>query len=185
MGVPINTFNPGMLGQQAIGATQTGSWLNTIGTGLGTVSNAIAGGYQARVAANNAKLATEDQQNALSAGQTAAEEEKIKTGSMVASEKVAQAANNLDVNSGSPLAVRQSTQKVGDLDAALIQYNAARTAYGYGIQAADNKAQSHLLQLAGAFNTARGSMNTYASYISGSTALKNQQLGFGAAGVPS
>lgn len=184
MGTPVNSFAPAVLGAQATSATSTGSWLNTIGTGLNAVSNTIAGAYQSRVASNNSKLAMADEQNALAAGRFNESKSLAATGQTVAAEKAGQAANNLDVNTGSTVAVRNSTQKVGDMDAALIRYNAAREAYGYGVQASNEKAKSSLIGLGTGFGIAKGAADTYSSYIAGSTALSNQRLGFGQAGVP-
>jgi len=183
MGVPIST-DPATLARQALGATSTGSWLNSIGLGFEGVSNAVAGAYQAKVASNNARLADADAENALLAGNEAGEQSNLRTDETIGAEKAAQGANGIDVNTGSAVRVRQATADLGEYDAAVIRYNAARAAYGYKQQASDYRTQSTLDKMATGFNIAGDSAKVYSSFISSSTALANQRLNFGISGVP-
>lgn len=178
MGLDISSYDPLSLAKQAMGATATGSWLNTGGAAIGGVANAIAGGYQARVAANNAVLSDYDATNTLAAGRLTEEQSRIKTSQTIAAERTGQAGGNIDVGSGSALKVQEDQQKLGDFDAQLIRYNAERGAYNDRAQAKNYRTQSGLDALATGFGVARDAGKTYASYISGSTALANQALSF-------
>ena len=176
------TATPG-LASTGLDAIGLGSWLNTGATGLSTISNAVAGGYQARVASNNAVLAQADAQSATRAGDFGTERQLLETGQLVGKEKATQGANNVDVNQGSAVDVRDATQNTGALDAAVIRYNAARAAYGYGLQASNYKTQSTMDMLTTGFNALGGGAKTYASYISGASALQDKKLAFDQSGV--
>ena len=184
MTLPISAIAPEGLAQQAASATRFGSWLNTGATALETISNTTAMGYQSRVTANNAALAEQDARSATAAGEQEAEVSRLRTGELVGAQKTAQAANNIDVNSGSPVAVREATQSMGDLDALTIRYNAAKQAYSDRVQSASYRAQSGLMRFGALTSAVGGGAKTYASYISGSNALTNQRLLFGQTGVP-
>ena len=171
-------------GANSLNATQTASWLNTGATALSTIAMATAGGYQSTIASNNAALAEADAANATSAGNYSAEINNLNTGAKVAKEKVSQAANNIDVNVGSAQDVRDATQKIGDLDTAMIHYNAARAAYGYGQQASNYRTQAGLDKMATGLNLIGGSAKTYSSYLAGAQALASNKLKFAQAGVP-
>lgn len=180
----LSAANPTTLAQNAIGATGTGSWLNTGATALSSISNALAGGYQARVASNNADIAAQEAKDYTAAGTFEAGRRQIQTAETIGAEKTTTAGNNIDVGSGTPAAIRDATQRVGDLDAAMIRYNAARSAYGANLQASNYRSQATMGALSTGFNAIGGGLKTYSSFLSGSTALENQRLLMKQTGVP-
>jgi hypothetical protein len=119
--------------------------------GLGTVG-AIQQGEatsatdksNAQIAANNAIIATQSANYAGAAGTAQAEQaglqSRAKLGAIVANE----GASGVDINSGSNLQVQSSARQLGELNAITIRSNAARTAYGYQVQGANDTAQSNL-----------------------------------------
>lgn len=125
--------------------------LGAIGTGVqayGAMSSAEAASanaaYQSQVAANNAKIAKQNANWTMQAGEQQSTTEGMKTRSEVGAIKSAQAANGIDVNSGSAVDVRSSSSELGELNALTLKSNASRQAYGYETQSSDYTAQSQL-----------------------------------------
>ena len=159
-------------------AAAAGSTLATIGTvasiaagGLG-VFGAIQQGqaakssanYNAAVAANNAKIADQNAKWAAAEGNANVEAKQLETRQKVAAMKTAQAANGVDINSGSALDVRTSAAELGELDALNIRANSARKVYGYETQSSNATAQSQL-------DKSEGKNAATAGYVGGATTL--------------
>lgn len=162
----------------------------TAASGIGTASALIGGAssalnfmYQSQVASNNAKIAKQDVGQALLAGQNAEQIQRLRTGREIGQEKSAQAANNIDVNVGSPVDVRQATANTGEMDALTIRYNARRQAYGYGIDASNYSAQAGMDKFGAAEAGVEGGLSGLSSYIGGATTQLNQNLSFKQAGI--
>lgn len=105
--------------------------------------------YQAEVANNNAIIANQNAEHAIQAGQEQAAAKSRQVAAQVGAIKTAQAANNVDVNTGSAADVQASQRETGKLDTETILNNADLTAYGYRANAANFKAQAGLDQTAG------------------------------------
>lgn len=100
--------------------------------------------YNAEVQQNNATVA---QQNATLAGREGAanaEREGMKARANVGAIKAAQAANGIDVNTGSAVDVQSGAEENGLLNAITVRSNATRQAYGYQTQAASDTGQAQL-----------------------------------------
>ena len=115
-------------------------------SGLGGLQQAD---YMSSVARNNASIARQNAQATTQAGDYNASTVKMRGGEVAAQEQAAQGANNIDVNVGSAAAVRNSTERISAMDAAMVQYNAARAAYGMETQARADITQSKLDKMAG------------------------------------
>lgn len=129
MGVPL-TMAGGIAG--AAGSIQQG------------YASAGAANYNAKIAEQNAALATQNAGIAGAEGEQAYGMEGIKSAQTQGNIKVAQAANNVDVNSGSAKQVQRSQAVMSALSEANIRSNAARQAYGFETQATSDMAQSAL-----------------------------------------
>lgn len=103
-----------------------------------------AADYNARVQENNAKIAEQNARFAGEEGAANAATEAMKTRAAIGGIKAAQAANGVDINSGSPVDVRSSAAELGELNAITIRNNAARHAYGYQTEASSDRAQAQL-----------------------------------------
>lgn len=121
-----------MTGLQAIGSIMKG--------------NAAAGAanYNAQIAEENAQLATQKAGIAGGEGEQKAGIAGLEAKQTAGNIKTAQAANNVDVNSGSALEVQQSQRQSALLNQANIRSNAARVAFGYENEAVSYKAQANL-----------------------------------------
>lgn len=141
------------LGATAETAALTGAvaTLGATGAAVGGASALSAGAakakaanYSAQVAQNNATISEQQAQYALSTGETQAGNQSRKGASQQARVKVAQAANNLDINSGSAVKVQEGEAEINRLDTLSVMNNAALKAYGYRNQGANFTAQAGL-----------------------------------------
>lgn len=128
----------------SIAGTIGGTAISAIGSEESGNAAAAASKYNSQVASENAQIATQNASMAGAAGEAQVGAEAQKTRSTVGAIKAAQAANGLDVNSGSAVDVRSSASELGELSAINIRSNAARTAYGYQTQSVSDTAQSKL-----------------------------------------
>lgn len=108
----------------------------------GAQSSAYA--YQAQVALMNEKIMKRNASTTIIAGQEEAKQKGMQTAALLGTQKAAQAANNIDVNSGSAKRVRDSTYVLGRMDEMTIMKNATRKADAYMAQAANYHAEADL-----------------------------------------
>lgn len=138
-----------------------------VGGMMGAQNAKQEGAFNSSMLAGNAALKEQAAQETIGAGETSADWQRVRTGQAVGTQRSAQAANGIDVNSGSASQLQDDTAMLGELDALTIQNNAAREAYGYRVQAkqdlmnaaqvktnAGNKATGSIL---GGFGSAFGS----------------------------
>lgn len=115
---------------------------------VGAISQGEATGneakYQAQIATNNAQIAKQNAQYSAEAGSEQATIEGLKSANAGGRIKASQAANNVDVNSGSALKVQQGQRQAGYLDTLTAENNALLQAYGYKATAASDTAQAAL-----------------------------------------
>jgi hypothetical protein len=118
-------------------------------TAYGQVYSGMATGdaasYQAEVARNNALIAEQNAKRASEAGAAQATAVSLKGAAKVGKIKTAQAANNIDVNTGSAVDVRASEREAGVLDTATVLSNAELESYGYRSKATGYTAEAGLL----------------------------------------
>lgn len=91
--------------------------------------------FQSGMMQQNAAFKEQTAQETINAGATSADWQRVRTGQAVGTQRSVQAANGIDVNSGSAAQLQDDTAMLGELDALTIQNNAAREAYGYRVQA--------------------------------------------------
>lgn len=126
----------GPLAGIGMGASLIGGVVGAAGA-LGTgASQQAMYNYQAGVAQLNQRVALQNADYAQTAGGSAAYQEGLKVAATVGQEKANQGASGVDVNSGSPAAVRSTTTALGQYDQDLIRTNFAKQAYGQEVEAA-------------------------------------------------
>lgn len=148
----------------------------TLATGANAMGNLLQGVGQAQQYGYAAKVAGQNSEAALSAGQQAESASKMKYGALEAEQKATQAANGIQVTSGSAEAVRHSTEEIGAMDAALIHYNAARQAFGESTQAS-------LYKSAAKGALVKGVANAATSFLGGANALSDKALQYKLSGA--
>lgn len=158
-----------------------GTGLSIIGTGL-NVYGALSKGkadkrmydYRAGVADINAKIAKQNADWAREAGG----KEALRAGIAARQTKgriiSKQAASGLEVNFGSNLDVQESQQLTASMDQAQIRENAARTAYGYEVEAFNQTSSANMLRTAGANAKKASKWQALGSLVSGASSVASK-----------
>lgn len=102
--------------------------------------------YQASISAVNAQIALDKSSVAQDNGQIAVQNQDLKTAQTFGMQRANLAANGVDLGSGSANDILTSTQLMGARDAAQIQTNTMREAWGYSTQAADDTSNANALK---------------------------------------
>ncbi len=160
-------------GAAAAGAT-TATALGAAGLAASALGSVVQGqqasnaaNFNAQVQQNNALLASRNAGIVGAEGAANAGIEQQKTRAQVGGIKAAQAANGVDVNSGSAVDVRSSASELGELNAINIRSNAAREAYGFQTQAAGATGQAELDKSQSGHDESAGYVNAGSSLLSG------------------
>lgn len=141
--------------------------VGAMGSIMGAMASSSAAKYNSEIAQRNADVAKQNATWAGQAGEQQAAMEEQKTRARVGGIITAQAANNIDVNSGSALDVRSSAASLGELSALTIRSNAAKESYGYLNQAWSSEAQSNLDQANASASEMAGMFGAAGDLISG------------------
>jgi hypothetical protein len=128
----------------ATAATIGSSAISALGSIQQSRAAAASAGYNAKVAANNAQIQTQNAQFAGAEGEQNTAAAGAKTKAAIGATLANEAGSGIDINSGSNVNVRESEAKLGMLNALNIRSEAARTAYGYTTQSASDIGQSQL-----------------------------------------
>ncbi len=126
----------------AIGAV--GAGISAGGSILGGLATANAASYQAQVARNNAQIAQQNAVYSLEAGNAKSQLAGLQGAEQVGEVKTAEAANNVDVNTGSALDTQVGERQKSALSQYTIANNAQLQAYGYRAAATGFQSQAAL-----------------------------------------
>lgn len=162
----------------SIGASVLGTGVSMYGQGKAAEAQAQAANYQAAVARNNQVIAEQYSDRTIQAGMTKEEFQDYKTRAMLGAAKATQAASGVDVNSGSPLNVRQSIAEIGQLDKETIMYNAGNEAYGYKVKAAGFGADAQLDKMKADAAITAGDYAQAGTLLSGVSSVSSKWLGY-------
>ena len=173
------------LASASLGAGAVSTGLQTVGALTSGIGGYQQYSMQAGLAKANAAIAGQQSQNALAAGQNQESAQRLRTGELVGSEKAAQAANGIDVGTGSTAAVRTATELQGNADALAIRYNAAQQAYGLQIQQISDQTQARAFGAAAGGSLAGGVLNAGASFLGGASSLTGKALSYYQSGAMS
>lgn len=130
------------------------------------------GEYQKSTSYLNAQMSERNAEDAIQRGREEANVSRRKTKAQAASQKVAAAAMGLDIGEGAPAEAIEQTMTVGAVEEMNIRTNAWREAWGFRVQAANQRAEGEMAEIAG--NTKRAQ-----TLIAGGM----QAISYGAAGV--
>lgn len=129
--------------------------------------------YRAMVALYNKQLDDRKAQMASEAGEIGAATIGMKTRAAVGQERAQQSAGGIDSTTGSAAAVQKATQQLGMMDAATVRANAAREAWGYTVEGA-NELNQAFANKAGADNARKASrMRAASSLLSSASTVGN------------
>jgi hypothetical protein len=128
----------------SLALTAASTVMGAIGKSQEAAAQAGMANYQAQVARNNQMVAEWNARRALQQGQVDEQNQRLKSASLLGSQRAALASQGGDVNSGSPLDIQADTARAGEYDAQTIRNNAALKAYGYRVQGANAGAEANL-----------------------------------------
>ena len=138
------------------------------------------GEYQKTQFETNAKFADLSGKEALRIGDENANKVKADANRMVGKQRAVLAAQGIDVGTGSAVDIQEDTKQQGELAAMTIKNNAWREAWGYKIDAMNNRYSGSMAAMA-ATNSSRstlltGGINALSSVYSGVSSYSNRGL---------
>lgn len=119
----------------AVAMQATGAAGNTVSAYYGAKSQKSSLEFQAQLDDINARLAESSAQTILFQGQREEQRSRLQTAQMKSAQRVALAANGVDLTEGSAAEILTSTDVLGEVDANTIRANAVRAAWGQRTQA--------------------------------------------------
>lgn len=134
-------------------------------------AQADASRYQAQIAQNNAATYENNARYAEQAGMVRAINQSMKGRSKIGSIKAAQAANGVDVNSGSALDVRVGEARTQREEALTVQHDAELQAYGYRTQAENERASAGLYEKKARAATAGAALDAAGGLLGSASSL--------------
>lgn len=111
---------------------------------------------QAGLADYNAAVAKLQAQDAIARGREEESQYRQQVAGMIGSQRAGFAGANIDVSSGSALDVQADAAFLGELDALTIRNNAAREAWGYEVEAEDQRRRAEIARREGVMLEAAG-----------------------------
>lgn len=169
------------IGSMVAGAA--GGILGGIGARKKADAEAQAANYQAAVARNNQIIAERYGEYAIGKGRTQAELSNYRTAQAVGTAKATQAAQGVDVNTGTPVDVRRSIKELGELDAATIVNNSLSEAYGYKVKAMGFGAEAQLDTMKAKYAEEAGDYAVASSLLGGASSVSDKWLGYKTKGI--
>lgn len=97
----------------------------------------------------NSRIRERQAEDALKRGHRAATEVRKKTKRVIGAQRAALAAQGIELDDGSALAIQEDTAAVGEVDALTVQNNAWREAWGFKVEAADLKSRAAFTRIGG------------------------------------
>lgn len=152
-----------MMGIQALGSLSTSF--------MTSKASSAAGEYEASVYESNARLQDLMAKDAIQRGKQEAIKAKQATKRLIASQRVTEAAQGIDIESGSALDIQEETASLGAEEAMNITNNAWRESWGYKVRASDYRGRAEMAKIT-AKNKARSTILT-----GGMSALKDITYG--------
>ena len=169
----------------SIGATALGGLTKAFGDITSGNAQSAMYKYQSGIALMNQQINKQNADYERQVGEVQAQQSGIKTREQIGTIKSVQSGSNVDINSGSAAGVRESQSEVGLQDQAIIRSNAARRAYGYEVEAAQNKAQSDIYQMSAAKSKTSGIIGALGSILGTAGSVAGKWLDANRTGIGS
>lgn len=168
--------NPVTLAAISIGATAAGGLTKAFGSIMGGEASSSMYKYQSSVAQVNKKIAEQNADYAIKAGESSAQREGMKGRFEFGALKTGRAASGFQVGTGSNERVLESKEAINTYNQSVIRSNAAKQAYGYKVDAMTAGAQSQMYKMAASNAETSGLIEGFGSLVStaGSVAGKWQ-----------
>jgi hypothetical protein len=130
-----STASPSFLGRLGLGAQVFGAVSGAIGSFYSARSQMSALRFQAEMAQINARMMERTAQSALDQGQKQIGQLTLRAGQVKSAQRVALAANGVDLGVGNAAEIQASTEIMKEIDKNTLELNALRAAWGYRTQA--------------------------------------------------
>jgi hypothetical protein len=153
------------------------------GSIIGGRAQGASASYASQVARNNAIVAEQNAQYAITVGEGQAVQQGMKTGALIGTQKAKQGASGVDVNMGSPAAVRESTAELGRFDELTILSNAMQKAHAFRTQAMNFEAEAGLHSQRASYARTAGMIEGFSSLIGGASSVSDKWLHYQRVGV--
>lgn len=166
----------------AIGSTiltMVGGGLSAYGKYQQGQSAAEMYNYRAGMADYNAKIAAQNAEYAINAGQQEAAQHGLKVGAQIGETRARYGASNIAVDEGSAKDVVDSERRIGQIDTANILNNAARVAYGYQVKEQQETQQASLLRSAASDSKKAGAIAAISSLAGTAGSVAGKWLQYG------
>lgn len=170
--------------------TNTSQMLQGAGTGVGLARDIFGGlssrnmyQYQGGIARMNADIAAQNADYALHTGHAEAARYGLGARQRMGKIVAAQAASNIDVGRGSARDVQEGQAYVTRMDIDQIHANAARKAYGYRVEEANQRAKAEAYDTAADNSLLAMGLNMGSTLLSGSTSVASRWLQARQAGI--
>jgi hypothetical protein len=144
-----------------------GGVVSAIGAMKQGQAQADAANYQAQVARNNEIISLQQANLARQDGATKAQQQDLKAAQTLGTQKAVLGASGVDIESGSAREVVASQNELARLDALTVQSNAERKAWGFDVEASNQKAQAGLYRMQAKNAKEAGMLNAFSSLLGG------------------
>lgn len=142
-----------------------------IGAAMQNASLITESNYKAGIEGQNAAISSAQGAQALRAGDAQAGIAETRGSQLASTQKADYAASGVVAGSGTASTVQLDTKAMSDLDAATIQNNAVRTAWGHQVQTSQYEQQAGLDLYSAKNQEAANSMSAFSSSLSGLTSF--------------
>jgi len=158
-----------------------GAASSVLGAYYGAQSQKSALNYQADIADINARMAEQSAQAELLRGEREYQAVRIKSANQKSKQRVALAANGVDLSQGTAVEVQTSNDVMGEIDANTVQSNAIRAAWGHRIQGTNM--QNEALMKRASASSINPEMAAFSTLVSEGAKLGQSYLGMKKAGL--
>lgn len=162
-----------------IGIAQVLSTAATVASaGFGALSAMAAGNYQAKLAEYNAQVAEGNAKRSEQRASIEAQDNDMATLGMLGEQEAAQTSSGISLRSKSAVAVRRAARQLGRRDALNIVQAGKVEAYNYRVEAAGQRAQGQMAQMAGRTNALGQFLSMGGSLIGNASSTAKKRSGY-------
>lgn len=162
----------------AIGSTVASTGATLIGQQAAGKAAQAKANYESKVASNNQIVAERNAADARERGKAQEQEHRIKIAQLKGRQRVVQAANGIEIDSGSALDILSDTAEIGELEALTIRNNAERQAVNFENQAQDFGVSSANSIIAGQNQSDAANFSSFGTLIGGAGSVAGQWYNF-------
>lgn len=158
--------------------------LSAGGAVMGAINQGNQASYQAAIANQNADVAAKQAGYVRQQGERQEQEEIWKARAFVGEQEAEQASSGLDISSGTPADVRESTKLMARTGFRNIRDNTARSALGYDQEAINQRAQAKMHKAEAGQTTMNAVLGATGSLLGSASGIGNKYLDMKRTGVP-